>query len=277
MSFVDLLKKRSKMTTEAQGTIVENTQATSETQTPQYSEIEQQAIDQGWRPKEDYAGEPGKWVSADIFVARAPLFEHISSQKKELSELRRALKDVVNTQGEIRKQEFANALAQLKLAKRDALVDNDADRVIDLDERIELVKDAQRQAAEDTKNQITQEAQEVHPEFTQWTSQNAWYNNDEAMRAWADAQGRVLARSGHTPSQVLKEISKQVREEFPKRFTNQNRERPGAVESSTTKSASGKSDSYSMSDLERSIMKKVVATGVMTEKEYVSKLKESNS
>lgn len=267
------------MTVENQnaGTEVANTEANSQTELPQYSEIEQQAIEQGWRPKDEYAGEPGKWVSADIFVARAPLFEHISSQKKELSELRRALKEVVNTQGEIRKQEFANALAQLKTAKRDALVDNDADRVIDLDERIELVKDAQRQAAENTKNQIKEEAQEVHPEFAQWNTQNSWYANDEAMRAWADAQGRVLARQGHTPSQVLKEISKQVREEFPKRFTNQNRERPGAVESSTTKSASGKSDSYSMSDMERSIMKRVVATGVMTEKEYVSKLKESNS
>jgi hypothetical protein len=102
------------MTTENTGTSVENTGATSETQAPQYTEIEQQAIEQGWRPKDEYAGEPGKWVSADIFVARAPLFEHISSQKKELSELRRALKEVVNTQGEIRKQEFANALAQLK-------------------------------------------------------------------------------------------------------------------------------------------------------------------
>jgi hypothetical protein len=236
--------------------------------------IEQQALDQGWKPREEYEGDPDKWVSADIFVARKPLFEHISSQKKELNELRKALKSIANTQGEIRKQEFDKALQTLKAAKREALLENDADRVIDIDDKIDLVKTAQKSAIDDLQNQVAEETQQLHPEMVAWVDKNQWYQNDEAMRAWADVRGRQLSSGGKTPEVILKEISKEVREKFPNEFKNQNRDRASAVESSTSKTSSG-SQSTSLSDLERQIMRKVVGTGVMTEKEYMAQLKAS--
>jgi len=95
------------------------------------------------------------------------------------------------------------------------------------------------------------------------------------MRAYADALGRDLAFKGLTPSAVLKEVERQVKQEFPNKFTNPNRNKPGAVEGSTNKG--GKSgDSYTLSDDERRVMQRFVRTGVMTEKEYIDQLKQIN-
>jgi hypothetical protein len=250
----------------------------TESQEPQYSEIELQALDQGWRPKDEYKGDPQKWVNADIFVARAPLFEHMDVQKREIRDLRRALKEVAALQAVDRKESYDHAARQLREAKKTALENSDYDAVMAIDERIDLVKDAQRQSAEKAKNLIVEEAQELHPEFAAWVSRNTWYTSDPAMAAYADAKGRQLASPNKAPSQVLKEIEESIREEFPHKFQNKNRERPGAVERSTSKASSGSNnDSYQLSDLERQIMKTVVATGVMTEKQYIAELKKANS
>lgn len=260
------------MTTENKDTNQDGTDSSDDNQR-QYTEIEQQALDQGWRPKEDYEGAPEKWVSADIFVARAPLFEHLDVQKKEIKELRKALKDVARQTGAIRAEEHKRALADLKAEKRAALIDGDADAVIEADEKINLVKDEQRRSIEAAKVEMTEEVQTRHPEFTNWVNQNSWYDHNAPMKAFADALGVQLAREGLTPKQVLVEVGKQVREEFPNKFKNQNRDKPGAVESSTAKTSSGKNDEYVLSDLERQVMKTVVRTGVMTEKEYIKQLK----
>ena len=38
----------------------------------------------GWRPKEEFDGDPNQWVDAGEFNRRAPLFEKINNQNKEL-------------------------------------------------------------------------------------------------------------------------------------------------------------------------------------------------
>lgn len=264
---------------EVQDQVEDQTQdSNNEVQEPHYSEVEQQAIDQGWRPKEEYKGDPAKWVNAEIFVARAPLFEHMDVQKREIRDLRKALKEVAGMQADIRKESYDRAAQQLREAKKVALQDGDFDAVLAIDDRIDLVKDAQRKSAEQAKNLVVEEAQELHPEFAAWVSRNTWYTSDPAMAAYADAKGRQLASPNKAPSQVLREIEESIREEFPHKFQNKNRERPGAVERSTSKAGSGNNnDSYQLSDMERQIMKTVVATGVMTEKQYIAELKKANS
>ena len=67
-------------------------------------------------------------------------------------------------------------------------------------------------------------------------------------------------------------MERQVRDEFPQKFRNANRDKPGAVESSTNKGVKGNND-VALSDDERRVMQRFVRTGVMTEKEYMVELK----
>lgn len=92
------------------------------------------------------------------------------------------------------------------------------------------------------------------------------------MRAYADALGRDLAYKGLSPKEVLKEVERQVKMEFPNKFTNPNRDKPGAVEGSSNKGGKS-SDSFQLSDDERRVMQRFVRSGVMTEAEYIKDLK----
>ena len=81
-----------------------------------------------------------------------------------------------------------------------------------------------------------------------------------------------MAYKGLTPQQVLKEVEKQVKQEFPHKFRNPNKDKPNAVEGSSSKGGKGES-SISLSDDERRVMQRFVRTGVMTEKQYIDELK----
>lgn len=49
---------------------------------PNYSDAEKVARSQGWRPKEEYKGNPNDWVDAETFVERGPVFRHVEKLKK---------------------------------------------------------------------------------------------------------------------------------------------------------------------------------------------------
>ena len=67
----------------------ENTQVTKTESTNPY---DKQAREMGWRPKEEWEGEPEKWRDAKEFVERGELYGKIDSVGRELKETRKALK-----------------------------------------------------------------------------------------------------------------------------------------------------------------------------------------
>ena len=54
------------------------------------SDIEQRAMDLGWRPKEDFEGDEATFIDAAEFVRRQPLFDKIESMGRELKETKRS-------------------------------------------------------------------------------------------------------------------------------------------------------------------------------------------
>jgi hypothetical protein len=170
----------------------------------------------------------------------------------------------------VQEVEYKRALETLKAQKKAALEEGDADAVIAADERIDLVKEQQRQLA--TVQEDIPQAGEQHPEFVEWTQRNQWYTNSTPMKAFADALGAELAGQGLTPPQVLKRVEEEVRKEFPNKFQNPRQNRASAVEGGNSKTSSGGS-SFQLSSDERRIMQTFVRTGVMSEADYIKELK----
>ena len=226
-------------------------------------------MEQGWVPQDEWEGDPDQWRPAKEFLDRGELFKKIEDQNRTIKEFKRALDDLKGHHAKTRETEYARAIQALKAQKIAALEEGDAAAVVKLDDQIDLVKDEQsklKQAA------IEQPQEQLNPEFTNWVDKNKWYETSQPMRAYADALGRDLAYKGMSPSEVLKEVERQVRDEFPQKFRNANRDKPGAVEGSTNKGAKGGND-VALSDDERRVMQRFVRTGVMTEKEYMAELK----
>jgi hypothetical protein len=244
--------------------------------TPQPSQAEVEARSAGWVPKEEFEGDEHKWVDAGEFLRRGELFAKIEKQNKELKDVRKALAQMAEHNAKVKQAAYKEALETLKAEKKKAFEEGDADAIIEIDEKILETKEQAKQAERADAEQIKQEAQELHPEFKAWVDRNAWYAQSAPMKAFADALGADLATKGLSPSEVLKEVEKQVKEEFPQKFRNPNKDKPGAVEGASNKAARP-TNGYQPTDMERQIAKRFVRQGLFkTEADYYKQLEEAN-
>jgi hypothetical protein len=229
-----------------------------------------EALNQGWVPKDEFEGDAEKWVDAGEFLRRGELFRKIETQSKEMKEMRKALGELAKHNSKIREVEYERALQTLKAEKKAALNEGDADKVVDIDDRIDLVKAQQRQEAATAVQQVSQE---IHPELKNWINRNGWYETTASMRGWADARGVELAQEGKSPSEVLVALEKEVKTRFSEKFHNPNRDRASAVEPGRTR-ANVKADAeFELTDVEKQVMNTLVRQGVMTKEKYIADLK----
>jgi hypothetical protein len=238
---------------------------------PKLTEIEQRASAQGWVPKDEWDGDPEQWRPAKEFLDRGELFKKIEDQNRTIKEFKKTLEQFAKHHADVRKVEFQRALDTLKAQKKEALVEGDADAVVDIDEKISAVKEASKAAEQPI--QVPQ-APELNPVFVAWVEKNNWYENNAAMRAYADRLGNELGAKGQmSPTDLLAHIEREVKKEFAHKFNNPNRERAGAVEGSTNVRGKAK-DSFTLSDDERRVMQRFIKTVPgMTEEKYVADLK----
>lgn len=236
----------------------------------------QEALDQGWVPKEEFQGDLERWVDAGEFVRRGELFRKIESQSKELKDVKKALAALAKHNSQIAATEYERALKELRAQKKDALAEGDAERVVDVEDKIDLIKDQQKWHAQQQAKEIQE--QTVNPEFARWTERNSWYETDRRMRIHADDYGVELAKQGMSPVEVLAEVEKEIKRAYPEKFRNPNRAKAGAVEGTVARPNTGKrDDGADMNDAQKRIMDTIVKTGVMTKEEYIKQFKAINA
>lgn len=257
---------------------VPNTEVTEVQETPDLSPVEQRALDMGWRPKEEWTGEEADFISAETFVARKPLFDKIEYQNKELKEVRKALAALQEHHIRVKEQAFKDAYVSLKEEKKAALAEGDADRLIEVDEKIAELRS---QEIEQKAVNNTPPSQQLNPTFVSWVEKNDWYvdNKKTELRAYADAVGIKIAQEdpGKSPEALLREVEKQVKVRFKEYFSNERKDRPSTVEGSSTRSSSkSDKDDFVLSEDDERVMKKFVKLGVMTKEQFIAELKSVN-
>jgi hypothetical protein len=239
-------------------------------QAPQTSEMESQALQMGWRPKEEFNGPEDAFIDAKEFVRRQPLFDKISQQSREIKEVRKALEAFKLHYTTVKETEYNRALDQLKDARKAALSDGDGDRFEAIDKEIKNVE-TQVTAIKQAQEIPLVKDEVVHPEFQAWQNQNRWYTETKYMREYADEYGAKLAASGMTPSDVLQAVSKAVKKEFPHKFVNANKAGAPNVESGSTGGKSGgKFTEANLTDFQRQVMNTLVRSGTLTKEKYLA-------
>lgn len=250
--------------------VVTNTPDEGNQPVVEHTPIELQAMEQGWVPQDQWEGDPEAWRPAKEFVDRGELFKKIDEVRRENKRLKEGHEELLKHHMNVRKLAYEQALADLKAQKKAALADGDVDAVVEIDERIDEAKEAQRQA----QTQEVEQANQPDPVFVEWMDRNDWYVKDMAMKAVADEVARRAFLSGERDKELLlKAAEKAVRKEFPHKFTNPNRERAGAVEGSTNKKVT-KSADMDLTDAEKQIMNKVLrVTPGLTKEQYLKEFK----
>ena len=241
-----------------------------ETQVVESDPIAERASASGWVPKEDYTGDPAKWVDAAEFIRRGELFDKIEHQNKQVKELRKALDALKEHHSHVKETEYRRALAALRSEKKQALADGDVDTFFSLEEKEDLMK-AERDALQtDPALTPSTEPAEDHPDFVSWKQRNTWYEKDADLRAFADGYGPSLRGTG-TPEQILAKVAAKVREVFPDKFRSPAAGKPGAVVSGNGANRSS-SAKYMPTDEERQVARRFARTGVMSEEDYYKSL-----
>lgn len=261
-------------TTGAEQTEVTSTEQTTTT-TTQVDPYEDSAREQGWKPKEEYEGDPEKWKPAKEFVERGELFGKIDSVSKELKETRKALKMLQEHHTKVKETEYKRAVDELKALQKRHLEEGNSDGYL---ETTELLTDLK---AEQKSREVYAENAPATPDprFVSWVNANGWYSKDAELREYADVVGMGYANKNPNldPEEVLQYVTAQVKARFKDKFVNPNRSKPSAVEGANTSQAANK-NSFELSDDERRVMNSFIRAGVigpngMTKEDYISQVK----
>jgi len=231
-----------------------------EEQQEQVEEIAPEIISEaerfGWVPKEKFRGNESEWVDAQTFVQRGreinPILKANNERlKKEIDALKVKLENASISVKEFKKfqqeaferkeQEYKSQISSLKAQKKEAIELGDGARVIEIDDQIDEIKEAQSQAKEVVKEQPKQDIQ-PDPSFLEWVQENSWYGEDKRKSGIADAIAEEIQSEGNKLSnkEFLAEVSKRLDAEL-----NPKQARHSAVEGSGgTRPVAGKKRSY---------------------------------
>lgn len=213
----------------------------TETQSP---DIESRARAMGWRPQEEFNGDPNKWRSAEEFVAKGEndlpvLRENLRRTTDQLTQLQSRLakqdQDFKSTISRIERMSDAalqrqkeTLEASYQAAMRNAAANGDVETYDRLDvNRRHAVSEFDTQLAEVRRPVETEQpASQARPEPTAdeqariqgWINRNPWYKTDIELNHIATAYSSFLTQQN--PSMGLDDNLKQTEAHMRKRYAD---------------------------------------------------------
>ncbi len=227
----------------------------------EYTEIEQEALEQGWNPE----GAEGKLnLSAEEVMGRKPLYDEIHNLKRKTKRLDEAFTAMQSHQSHIRKQERDKVMVELNTQKAEAVNIGDGDAVVKIDNEL----------AAHREEEIADNKPEANIAFKDWIETNNWYNDSPEMKDYADMIGNGYSNTHPDISMedVYAHVAKETKIRFPDKFENPKRSKSNPVEGAA-KGRAGKSGKHSVKDLPdtaREIMNTLVRSKALTQEQYLA-------
>jgi hypothetical protein len=241
---------------------------------------EDRALTMGWTPKEQFKGDPEKWVDAETFVKRGEEFlpflkannrrleQEREKDKKQIERLEKAVKSSIEHMSKADARAYERAKRELEGQLDQAAQAGDAAGVRAVTkELVDLEKDAAKAKPDLDANGWTPDFAEA---VSDWKAANPWYGTDRAMTAFAHDLERELVERNVPDKQRLKQMAEGVRAEFAHKFTNPRREQASTVEGASMgqrKAAKGYSDLPADA---RQMCDELVRDKIITREKYIS-------
>jgi len=220
----------------------------------------------GWRPKEEFEGDPDQWVDAGEFVRRKPLFDQIHQLKKEVKSRAEQIEQVSAYAAKAAENARKQLMEEMEAKKREAFQNADYDAFAQADAELKKAEAQPAPVAEP-------KAPEIPPELQEFTARNErWFDKDRAMTVFALAEAERLKAEGVPYGEMLKMVEQEVRKEFAHKFTNPNKEKaPAVVPDGGEKPGKGKLTYNELTREERAVWNSV--KNHMTFDEYIKDLR----
>lgn len=219
-----------------------------EEKAPEVDPLIEKARASGWRPQDEYEGDPDAWVDAGEFVRRKPLFDQIHQLKKEVQNSKKQVEQVSSYAAKAAEKARAELLAELEAKKEEAFQAGDYRAFAEADK-------AHKQAEAEPAVQAEPEAPAIPPDLQSFVERNqTWFDKDRAMTVFAIDMTQEYLNNGTPYADALKKVESDVRREFAHKFVNPNKEKaPAVVAEGGEKRAEGKISYNDLSREERSV------------------------
>lgn len=274
---------------DSQNNETETVEQTNETDESEQSQsVESLATQLGWNA--DHSG-PNS-VDAATYILRSreiqdSMKERNDSLKSQLTNLQFSIDALKEHNERVYQSDLAAKQAEietLKKEKRAAVELADADKVDEIDSKIDNIKKNLNQPAPQSKPS-------VNPAFDSWVKDNQWYLTDNDMAQYADTVAQQYV--GAPPERIFSIVRSKVAEIWPEKFEeqkpvqqnkttlanvaeqNQQPKPPKPVGPASPVEAakpSGQKPIFSKADLSQdqlAIMRQFSQAGIMTEEQYI--------
>lgn len=202
-------------------------------------EIEREALDMGWAPRERWRGKPEDFIDAPAFVERGrQVLPVVRAQlARERSERDRLAQELEATRNDFNRRlqaaegmhrrtleiQRAQIVEELEAQKRAAAANGDMEAYDRVRRRED---DAYRRIAEEDKELQPKGTQETPPanqpprEVIEWAERNPWFTSDHGLSLEAQAIHMQLRQeSPHMPlADNLAEVERQIKQRHPRKF-----------------------------------------------------------
>lgn len=261
--------------------VVENDPIVPPHELTQYSETELHAMEQGWKPKDQWEGSPEDWRPAKDYIERGEMIGKIRSLQQQNRQFEQAVRHITEQNTRVFANGYEKAIQDMKQERREALAEQDFVKADELSEKIEEVKELRTRAIHEAARPI-QQAQGPDPEHLEWLAKNTWYENP-VMQKFADALGIEYVRVNNgqvSPEQVRNYVAATVRKEFAHKFPKPIVAAPNPDASGSRANSNGKPQTTGlntrlskikaeMPEEHRQIMKTIIRASGLTEAEYL--------
>ena len=258
-------------------------------------QVEKEARLFGWVPKEEFRGSESDWVDAEVFVKRGKeinpilrknnelLMKKLDEKAKEIDSIKASVEEFKKFQKESferKAAEYEIELAALKTKKREAIAAGNGDLVVDLDDQIDEIKEAQKEVKKEAekKPEPTKTEAQVSvpedPELQGWLGRNTWFGEDTEMTDVANGLGASVRRQfPHlTGRAFLDKLDEKIVEYFPHKVLG-NKAKGSAVDSTGNVRSGGGSGKKSYDNLPadaKEACDRFIANGwIKSKQEYV--------
>jgi len=278
--------------------------ATKETNAADESPEVARAMKDGWAPKEQWKGDPSKWVDAAEFNYRGELMRHIQRSNDEVAELRaakgvtdKALEKLGKVHQKTLEREKQEILEAIEAEKIQAIEDGDGKAAVAADKKLDKVKAEFQEMEGEIANEAPGEEQIQYPqEYVDWAQQNnEWYGKNAAMTAKSDLEAQVFLVDYYEehgvqpqPREVLEHLDVYIRETYPKAFgLNESPQKQSTRQQSTemiepgakapTQKRNGNKSTYTEKDLtpeEIPVIRQMARVSDMSVQDYINHLAE---
>jgi hypothetical protein len=245
-------------------------------------EVVQEAVDTGWIPEDQFKGDKSMWRDADKWVERGreliPIIKthnktlrtEVATLKSAADEQSKTLKRLIKMSESTTKQAYERAKADIVQQQESAVTEGDVETFQRLEKRKdELVPPELPETKEEPAEGV------ANPEYLEWHKKNDWFLTDQDMTDFANAYAaRIDPKLAMPVGDRCATVEKKVRELFPQKFNNPNRNNPSPVDGGSVQPAPPASDGNAYADLPvdvKTVCNRNVKDGLYKNKEVWAK------